>query len=442
MNSPTEQVAVRLLSRVRLVQENLGQPTGPGLTPQARFSDLLDSMGMVEFLALVAEDLGVSVEVIEDAVGGRFGTVAELALALEAAGLSPHRKTRPAAALADQTRGGPSPHGQPSSGTHSSSPASVWLAATAVRLPDQVALSSQSNAALERPAGWLESHAGIAQRRVWADQDPLEAAAEVGMECLRMSGVPGEEVGALLVTSEAPPLLAGLAVALHHRLGFRQATPALEVGGACTGTLAAFWLGQALLGRVGSVLVISVEAPTRYLAIQPGPAGEAAALFGDGTAACLLANHPTGPAAMPLTEVVLGCDGGKQHLIDVRRSEVGPIELLLDGGPLASQAVQAMAQSVQDLLRKYGLQIADLRAVVVHGGNGRLPLLLTRKLGLPEEKVWSETPRTGNLGSASLPVAWSARPLPAPGPVVWTAVGAGLTWGAALLGVESPAGTT
>ena len=48
--------------------------------------------------------------------------------------------------------------------------------------------------------------------------------------------------------------------------------------------------------------------------------------------------------------------------------------------------------------------------------------------------VWSQTAHTGNLGSASLPAAWAARPAPADGPVVWTAVGAGLTWGAALFG--------
>jgi 3-oxoacyl-[acyl-carrier-protein] synthase-3 len=256
---------------------------------------------------------------------------------------------------------------------------------------------------------------------------------------LQRAGIENQEVGVLLVTSEAPPLLTGLAAALHHRLHLCPTTPALEVGGACTGTLAAFWTGQALLPRVGTVLVMSIEAPTRYLSLQPGPAGEAASLFGDGAAACLLCDQPTGTAAVPLTVVVLGCDGSKKDLIEVKRSESGPIELHLDGGPLASQAVQVMAQSVQDLTREHGLQVADLHGVVAHGGNGRLPGLLARKLGLPLERVWSETPRTGNLGSASLPIAWSARQFPSPGPVVWTTVGAGLTWAAALLGVSSNA---
>jgi 3-oxoacyl-[acyl-carrier-protein] synthase III len=54
-------------------------------------------------------------------------------------------------------------------------------------------------------------------------------------------------------------------------------------------------------------------------------------------------------------------------------------------------------------------------------------------LGLPAERVWSETARTGNLGSASLPVAWAVRQTKQTGAFVWTAAGAGLTWGAALL---------
>ena len=65
--------------------------------------------------------------------------------------------------------------------------------------------------------------------------------------------------------------------------------------------------------------------------------------------------------------------------------------------------------------------------------NSTLPSVpLSGKSGLPPERVRSETAHTGNLGSASLPVAWAASS-PAPqGPVIWTAVGAGLTWGAAL----------
>jgi 3-oxoacyl-[acyl-carrier-protein] synthase-3 len=207
---------------------------------------------------------------------------------------------------------------------------------------------------------------------------------------------------------------------------------ALEVGGACTGFLSALWTGRAILHQVGIVLIVALVAPSRWLRVGPGAAGEAAALFGDGAAACVLCEHPPTADSVELAEVVLGADGGAASLIQVRPATEGA-EVHFDGEALASRAVRAMAEAVTDLARQHGLTPADLEAVVAHGGNGRLPGLLARQLDLPPERVWSLTPETGNLGSASLPVAWASRPAP-PGPVVWVAVGAGLTWGAALTG--------
>jgi 3-oxoacyl-[acyl-carrier-protein] synthase-3 len=306
-------------------------------------------------------------------------------------------------------------------------------------LPDQIQGAAEINQALGRPPGWLEKHAGIHQRRIWAGNDPLAAAASVGLNALEQAGMDREEVGALLVTSEAPPLLAGLAAVLHHRLDLRPSAVALEVGGACTGFLAALWTARALLPRVGVALVIAVEAPSRFLALRPGPAGETAALFGDAAAAAVVADPSSTDSAVPLADVVLGSDGSKAGLIRVEPSAGGPVEVHLSGEAVALQAVRIMARSVQEMARDHGLAVMDLGAVVAHGGNGRLPAMLARQLGLPPERVWSETPRAGNLGSASLPAAWAANLPGPPGPVVWVAVGAGLTWGAAL--TMTPAGS-
>jgi len=309
------------------------------------------------------------------------------------------------------------------------------LGATVACLPRAAQLATVTDAALGKPAGWLEGHAGIRQRRIWGDQDPLAIAADAARNCLRRTGLLVEQIGALLVTSEAPPVYPGLAAALHHRLDLRPDTVALDIGGACTGYLAALWTGRAILPQVGAALIVAVEAPTRWLKPQPGPAGEAAALFGDAAAASVLCQHPTGPEAVPVAAVVCGADGGAGTLLRVDRTEQGTLELAFDGEALATRAIRTMADAVRALVQDHGLTLTELEAVIAHGGNGRLPALLARQLDLPSEKVWSTTEETGNLGSASLPVAWAGhRPLPQ-GPVVWTAVGAGLTWGAALTGI-------
>jgi 3-oxoacyl-[acyl-carrier-protein] synthase-3 len=303
-------------------------------------------------------------------------------------------------------------------------------------LPETVQPSAAIDEALGRPLGWLEAHAGIRSRRLWGTQDPLAAAVEAGRECLAEAELAAGDLGALLVTSEAPPRLLGLAAALHHRLGLRPAAPALEIGGACTGFLAALWTAGSLHDRVGPVLVIAVEAPSRFLAVTPGAPGEAAGLFGEAAAATLLCDRPIGRHPVPLADVILGTDGGAGDLLQAECGAGGAVELHMDGPALAGRAVAAMADAVRLLASRHGVTVTDLEAIVAHGGNGRMPALLARRLGLPAERVWSETPHAGNLGSASLPAAWAAHRPPPHGPVAWTAVGAGLTWGAAITGVR------
>jgi 3-oxoacyl-[acyl-carrier-protein] synthase III len=138
-----------------------------------------------------------------------------------------------------------------------------------------------------------------------------------------------------------------------------------------------------------------------------------------------------------VNDVVLGTDGSGASLLKVTRWEKGSVSVDMMGKALAGRAVRTMARETQTLAKKHALDIEQLQAVISHGGNGRMPALLARHLGLSAERVWSETANTGNLGSASLPVAWALRG-PVAGPVIWTAVGAGLTWGAALTGHSFP----
>jgi 3-oxoacyl-[acyl-carrier-protein] synthase-3 len=422
MTHTVDTLIAHVRRRLQDVRRSLGAAIEEADDPDTRFGDVLDSMALVEFVACLAEDCGVNPDMIERCVGHRFGTVAEVAAALHAAGIVPQRPTAPfAVPRTDPTTAPPVP---------------CWLAATAVRLPQTRQPAAALDVLLHRPPGWLERHAGIAGRHLWAEEDPLHAAVEAARACLQRVGLATDDVGALLVTSEAPPLLAGQAAALHHALDLRPEAVALEVGGACTGFLAALWLARSLLAQVGALLVVAVEAPSRYLEVAPGPAGDVAALFGDAAAACLLCDQATGPEAVPIRSVLVGSDGAAGRLLRVERVPSGRIEIAMEGTELAGRAVRAMAEALQTLLSLHGLTPGRLDAVVAHGGNGRMPSLLGRRLGLGSERIWSETARTGNLGSASLPVAWAAHQPPR-GPVAWLGVGAGLTWAAALTGADA-----
>src|SRR3954453_10951097 len=86
----TDELTAHLRSRLHEVRRRLGlDPVGEEAETRP-LGTLLDSMGLVEFLVLVANDCGVTVEALEAAVNHQFDTLPHLAAALHAAGLPLH----------------------------------------------------------------------------------------------------------------------------------------------------------------------------------------------------------------------------------------------------------------------------------------------------------------------------------------------------------------
>ena len=77
-----EELLEHFLNRLRQVQHALGQEQVADGDFDTLLGEQLDSMGLVEFTALLADDCGVAAEAIENSVGKQFGTVRELAAAL------------------------------------------------------------------------------------------------------------------------------------------------------------------------------------------------------------------------------------------------------------------------------------------------------------------------------------------------------------------------
>src|SRR5205823_1452808 len=89
MFTTTTDFLAHVFARLRQVQGELGIESSARDDPEALLADLIDSMGLVELLAVLAKDHGVRSEDIERAAWNRFTTVACLAAALEGVALAP-----------------------------------------------------------------------------------------------------------------------------------------------------------------------------------------------------------------------------------------------------------------------------------------------------------------------------------------------------------------
>jgi 3-oxoacyl-[acyl-carrier-protein] synthase III len=165
-------------------------------------------------------------------------------------------------------------------------------------------------------------------------------------------------------------------------------------------------------------------------------------LFGDGAGALLLRAVETAGrnSARGVLSTHLHSDGRQQDL------------LFVDGGPSSTQtvghlrmsgrdvfrlAVGLLSEAVDEALSANGLTADDLDWIAPHQANKRIIDAITRKLGLPAEKVICTIDRHANTSAASIPLALAEAATDGriqPGQLVLVeGMGGGFTWGSALI---------
>ena len=109
----------------------------------------------------------------------------------------------------------------------------------------------------------------------------------------------------------------------------------------------------------------------------------------------------------------------------------------MNGREVFKFATRVMVSSAEKLLEQCGLSIDDVDVYVPHQANVRIIDHAVRKLGVREERVVVNVDRYGNTSSGSIPLALADAAADGrlkPGELVlMTGMGAGLTWGSALI---------
>jgi 3-oxoacyl-[acyl-carrier-protein] synthase-3 len=110
---------------------------------------------------------------------------------------------------------------------------------------------------------------------------------------------------------------------------------------------------------------------------------------------------------------------------------------IVEGRAVFRLATTAMPQIVRETLERYGLSLDDVALVLMHQANLRINEAVQKSLGLPDEKVFHNIQKYGNTTAATLPLVFhearAAGKIRRNDLIVFTALGAGLHWGAGLL---------
>lgn len=305
----------------------------------------------------------------------------------------------------------------------------IGITGVGVHLPATVL----GNEEVGRRAGvddeWIQARTGIRERRIAGPDEKIgDIAAAAARSALERAAVDAASIDVLLVATATPALAApATAAVVAAALGAHRAA-ACDLSAASTGFIYGLAHAHALIaaGLADRALVIGAEVLSR---VVDWTDESTAILFGDGGGAVVLERVRAGG----FLGFELGSDGRRAE--DLTLPAGGTIRM--NGAAVYRFATREVPASVRRLLACCELEIGDVDLYAPHQSNLRIIDHTARALGIPPSRVVLNIDRYGNTSAASIPIALAEAleegRLHDGAVVLMTGVGAGLTWGSALL---------
>jgi 3-oxoacyl-[acyl-carrier-protein] synthase-3 len=304
--------------------------------------------------------------------------------------------------------------------------------------PERVVTNDDLSQLVDTSDEWIMERTGIRERRIASDEQALsDLSLPAARQALEQAGISGADIDLLLVATVTPDMMfPSTSAMLADQLGAKDAA-AYDLSAGCTGFMYALVqaYGMIAAGLSQRALVVGGDVLSRILDWTDR---STVVLFGDGAGAVVLERSE----AAGFLVFELGADGsGGDHLwlpgSGSRRFENPEQFVKMNGREVFKFATRILVQSAEAVLDRYGATIDDVDVYVPHQANVRIIDHATKKLGIPSDRVVINVDRYGNTSSGSIPLALAEAQadgrLQEGNLVLMTGMGAGLTWGSALM---------
>jgi 3-oxoacyl-[acyl-carrier-protein] synthase III len=314
----------------------------------------------------------------------------------------------------------------------------VSITGIGCHVPERILTNEELSELVETSDEWIMTRTGIRERRIAKDEEALsDLALPACRRALAQAGLEPSDVDFLVCATVTPDMaFPATAALLADELGMPDAA-AYDLSAGCTGFMYALAqaYGMVAANLVEHALVVGGDVLSKILDWSDR---STLVLFGDGVGAVVVERVDRGG----FLGFELGADGGGGvHLwlpgSGSRAFEEPEKYVKMNGREVFKFATRVLVTSAEAVLEACGLGVADVDVYVPHQANVRIIDHAVRKLGIPAEKVVVNVDRYGNTSSGSIPLALADAADDGrlrPGALVlMTGMGAGLTWGSALI---------
>jgi 3-oxoacyl-[acyl-carrier-protein] synthase-3 len=314
----------------------------------------------------------------------------------------------------------------------------IGITGLGVNVPDRVFTNKDLEQYVDTSDEWIVERTGIRERRFAEQNEALtDIAAPAVRDALAAAGVEAASVDLIVVATVTPDMMFPTSSALlADELGMPDAA-AYDLLAGCTGFMYALAqaYGMVASGLSRRALVVGGDILSKILDWHDR---STLVLFGDGAGAVVV--EPVSRGGFLGFE--LGADGGGGENLWLPGSGSRYFEdadklVKMNGREVFKFATRVMVSSAEKILDECGVKVDEVDVYVPHQANKRIIDYAAKKLGIPEEKVVVNVDKYGNTSSGSIPLALADAAadgrLREGELVLMTGMGAGLTWGSALI---------
>jgi len=309
-------------------------------------------------------------------------------------------------------------------------------------LPSKVVTNDDLAKIVETNDEWIRTRTGIKSRHISDGETTSDMALKATEMALKTAGITAEELDMIIVATVTPDnTTPSVAAKISGRLGTKSGTICTDISAACSGFIYALTMADNMirLGQIKTALVIGAECLSK---IVDWSDRNTCVLFGDGAGAAIIrATEGEGtPQDKGVLATKLYADGS--HFDSLKT--LGGVSttqnagfVTMDGKEVFKYAVNSLSQAAEAVMDIAGVSSSDVDFVIPHQANIRIIEGVGKKLNLEEDKVIVCVDHHGNTSAASIPLAlsesYASGRIKKGDLVVATAMGAGFTWGGALI---------
>ena len=292
---------------------------------------------------------------------------------------------------------------------------------------------------------WITTRTGIKQRhKAAANEYTSQFGTKAAVQALERSGLKPTDLDIIVCATTTPDqIMPSTGALIQAQIGATNAA-GMDVFAACSGFLYGLTMVESMIktGQIKHALVIGAEVLTKYVDYTDRGT---CVIFGDGAGAAVLGPVPTDKGILATKirsdgryeEQLYAPGGGTKMGTTHKTIDDGQHFFRMKGNELFKVAVRSMADISAEMVEKAGYKVEDIDIVIPHQANQRITDAVASRLGVPEEKVYSNIAEMGNTSSASIPIAMdeciqSGR-IRSGSLVLLTAFGGGVTWGGTVI---------